>query len=378
MASPARPGRWKRRAYWAAGIVAVPLAVLGVGAYSIVRGMRGPSTPFDASRAPPAPDYARAGSWLAYPGRNGLERSVPMGMAAIAETEAPADVFFIHPTTFKGSPVWNAPFDVSDEAAPYNPPVLLGQASVFNGCCRIFAPRYRQATLAALKSQPAVAVAYGDVTRAFAYYLAHENKGRPFILASHSQGTAHAVRLLQEQILGTPLQARMVAAYLIGGYVPSSFAEIGLPTCDSPRQTGCVLSYNTSQTGRTGARMLVDMPTYWWRGAIKTKGPAPAICVNPLTWRREGAAPAGANTGSLPFPAAPFGSGPKSLSLTMGLTGAMCRNALLDVDVPWKPGFTDKLSVLFGSYHLNDYGLFYASLRRNAGDRVAAWRAARR
>jgi hypothetical protein len=135
-------------------------------------------------------------------------------------------------------------------------------------------------------------------------------------------------------------------------------------------------SYNTSQTGRSGARMIVDNKTYWWRGALKTNGSANAICVNPLNWWQRGAAPARDNAGSLPFPSAPFGRSAKPLpALVHNLTGAACRDSLLQVDVPWSApsGFTDKLSLLFGSYHLNDYGFFYDALRRNAVDRVSAW-----
>nr|WP_277998341.1 DUF3089 domain-containing protein [Sphingomonas liriopis] len=300
-------------------------------------------------------------------------------MAAVDEARAPADVFFVHPTTFQGSPVWVAPFDAGDAAAPLNPPVLLDQVSVFNGCCRLYAPRYRQATLAALKEPRAMDVAYGDVAAAFRYYLAHLNHGRPFIVASHSQGTAHAIRLLQEEILGRPVQHRLVAAYLIGGYVPDTFGEIGLPICATARATGCVVSYNTSQAGRTGARMITENRTYWWRGARTTQGRSNALCVNPLDWSQRNAAPARANRGSLPFPHAPFGSAAGPLpALVPQLTGAVCRNGLLEVDIPWSApsGFTDKVSLIFGSYHLNDYGIFYAALRRNAIDRTTAWRSA--
>jgi hypothetical protein len=352
------------------------VAFLGLGNWAAIKNLRGPSKPFDPETSPPAPDYAQPGSWLAFPGRNGMERSAPLGMRVVDEAQAQADVFFVHPTTFEGSPVWNAPFDADDTAAPLNPPVLIGQASVFNGCCRIYAPRYRQATLAALdKSMPAVELAYSDVARAFRHYLTHENSGRPFIIASHSQGTTHAIRLLQEEVLGRPLQSRMIAAYLIGGYVPATFAELGLPACDRAHQTGCVVSYNTCQVGRRGARILIDNKTYWWRGAQKSSEQAPTICVNPLTWQQESAAPADANPGSLPFPRPPFGRGPKPLRLTPNLTGAVCRQGLLDVDIPRSvpAGFRDRLSKLFGSYHLNDYGVFYASLRSNAQDRVDAW-----
>lgn len=370
--------RW-RAALERTGIALVILVGLfwAIGGFTTIANLRGPSVAFAEMKAPPVPDYARGRAWLAFPGRNGLERSTAPGVTPVSETDAPADVFFVHPTTFRGSPVWNAPYDASDRAAPLNPAVLLGQVSVFNGCCRLYAPHYRQATLAALKEPLAMDVAYGDIARAFRYYLAHENRGRPFIIASHSQGTAHAIRLLQEEVLGTPRQSHLVAAYLIGGYVPDTFGEVGLPICDSARQTGCVISYNTSQVDRTGARMITNGKRYWWRGKLEENGRSNAVCVNPLTWNQRGVAAASTNAGSLSFPEAPFGQTAKPLpALVRGLTGAVCHEWLLDVDVPWSApsGFIDKLSVVFGSYHLNDYGLFYAALRRNAIDRVSIWR----
>lgn len=370
--------RWWRRILKWTGITLLLLVFLfwAGGGFSLIASLRGPSTPFTAMKPPPAPDYARPGTWLAFPGRNGLERSTPPGLSPVNEADAPADVFFVPPTTFKGSPVWNAPFDASDDTAPLNPPVLLDQVSAFNGCCRLYAPHYRQATLAGLKEPRAMDIAYGDVAQAFHYYLAHENKGRPFIIASHSQGTAHAVRLLQAEILGKPIQSQLVAAYLIGGYVPDTFGQLGLPICNDARQTGCVISYNTSQAGRTGARMISRGKRYWWRGRLEPDGKSEAVCVNPLSWK-PGAAPASANKGSLPFPVAPFGQTAKSLpALVSGLTGATCHERLLDVDIAWSApaGFIDKLSLALGSYHLNDYGIFYSAIRGNAIDRVGAWR----
>lgn len=338
-----------------------------------------PPKPFAETTAPPEPDYSLPAAWLAFPGRNGLERSTTPGMPAINEATAPADVFFIHPTTYQQSDVWNVAYDIE---AQFDDAVLLGQASVFNGCCRIYAPHYRQASLRALdKSRPAVELAYADVAKAFAYYIAHENKGRPFIIAAHSQGSMHAVKLLQSQILGTPLQARLVAAYVIGAYAPSDFGDVGLPVCDSASQTGCIVSWNASQTGRDGALRLVQDKDYWWRGALKTDGQPVAVCVNPLTWRRQGAAPASSNAGSLPFPKPTQARTAVALpDLTPHLTGAVCDDrGLLEVDIDRSapPGFRDTLSLLYGSYHLGDYGIFYAPLRANAADRVAAWLAAR-
>ena len=91
------------------------------------------------------------------------------------------------------------------------------------------------------------------------WYLANENHGRPFILASHSQGSGHAVRLLQQDILGTPLQHQLIAAYVIGAYVPSEFTTLGLPICDRADETGCIVSWNTTQVGRRGAERLLTI-----------------------------------------------------------------------------------------------------------------------
>ncbi len=334
-----------------------------------------PPPPFDPLTAPAAPDYARAEAWLAFPGGDGLERSTPQGLTPIVEAEAPADVFFISPTTIADKDSLNGSWDADDALAPLNPAVLLSQASVFNGCCRIYAPRYRQATLTGLGDQGAVDLAYQDVAAAFRRFIAEHNDERPFVLASHSQGTLHAGQLLQREILGTPLQQRMVVAYLIGGYTPSAFAEIGLPICDAADQTGCVMSWNASKIGSAISRMVINDKTYWWQGALKDADQPPAICVNPLTWRAgstETATPAERNPGSIPLPhARPVPA------LTPGLTGARCHEGMLEVDLGDAPeAYSDQLTRLAGSYHRNEYGLFYASMRENAAARVSAWRAA--
>ncbi len=342
----------------------------------------GPGKPFDLALAPLAPDYAKPEAWLALPGRNGLERSAPAGLAVVDEASAPADVFFIHPTTVKGSETWNAAWDASDTIAPLNRAVLMGQTSVFNGCCRIYAPHYRQASLRGLSDTGAVDLAYADVAAAFRDFIAHRNSGRPFIIAAHSQGVIHAIRLLQEQVLGTPLQDRLVVAYLIGGYVPDAFPELGLPLCDAPDQTGCVLTWNSSKPGSLTARIILHDPTYWWRGARKDTDQAPAVCVNPLIWRVQGHGPEAvgpeANPGSIPLPRAPWPSAATIMApLLPHLTGARCHDGMLEVDLPKDSpaAYSDPLASTLGSYHLNDYGLFYGALRENALTRVQAWTA---
>jgi hypothetical protein len=78
-------------------------------------------------------------------------------------------------------------------------------------------------------------LAYGDVARAFDHFLSVNPSG-PFILASHSEGSIHALRLLQERIIGTPLHRRLVVAYVIGLALPAQIAEAGLPVCGIARR----------------------------------------------------------------------------------------------------------------------------------------------
>jgi hypothetical protein len=136
-----------------------------------------------------------------------------------------------------------------------------------------------------------------------------------------------------------------------------------------------VLSWNSAKPGARMARMVIDNKTSWWQGAERDHDQPPAVCVDPLSWTAQGGSPATANPGSLPFPKAPFPDHAAALpALPVGLAATQCADGMLDVTLPSSaPGFHDRLSAFFGSYHLNDYGLFYASLRQNAQDRTAAW-----
>ena len=48
----------------------------------------------------------------------------------------------------------------------------------------------------------------------------------PFIIASHSQGSTHAIRLLKEFVDSTTLQQQLVAAYIIGMQIPDDFKSL--------------------------------------------------------------------------------------------------------------------------------------------------------
>jgi hypothetical protein len=322
----------------------------------------------------PPPDYADPQVWAAWPGRPSGADVVPDGAnVAAPRPGANVDVFFLHPTTYLSGVVGNARFDEPGiPSVAIDSIVLRFQASAFNACCRVFAPRYRQAALAAFfrhgaDSEVAIDFAYSDVRRAFDYYLAHENGGRPFIIASHSQGSLHAMRLLQERVVGTPLHRQLVAAYVVGSSLPEEIERIGLPICRDALQTGCAINWASVRRGETGRphRALV-----WLDGHYQAAGDRAIVCVNPLSWTQNGAALAAANLGALPRA---WSHQPMPRAIP-GLTGAVCEAGLLGVDLPpqARSGFSDLLT-LFGSYHDFDYHLFYANIRRNALDRVQAF-----
>ena len=323
-------------------------------------------------RADPAPDYTQPDAWLAHPGLQSHALDAPPDAARDAADGT--DVFFIHPTTFLTPRIGNAAYDAGGETgARLEWGVLRFQAGVFNGCCRIYAPRYRQASLKAIVSDDpdslaAADLAYRDVARAFDEFL-KETHGRPFILAAHSQGSIHALRLLQERIIGTALQRRMIAAYLPGVSLPAKIADLGLPVCGAPASTGCVVSWNSERDGHDDPRRRNDA-VIWWRGAYRTVDGRPLVCVNPLSWRIDGAAPADANLGGLPK----VGEGEPLKPTVPAVTGARCEDGLLGVDVRLRDrlAFGDILS-LTGVYHDFDYNLFYMNIRRNVSARIAAF-----
>ena len=105
-------------------------------------------TRFSASPCPPAPNYAQLEHWSALPSKKDPSDDCPRGLKN-NQTNAPADVFFIHPTTYTEKPetefLWNQDLrDASLNKVVDESPMRF-QASAFNAAGKIYAPRYRQA-----------------------------------------------------------------------------------------------------------------------------------------------------------------------------------------------------------------------------------------
>ena len=210
-------------------LAATIIAALLIWRDDILEALLDPQVPYTVYKPPPAPDYAKAGAWDQLPG-------------AAAPASA-VDVFFVHPTTFDGGKNWNGPINSSAAGlATLRPrsPMAPNYAAPFARAGRVFAPRYRQASLYTSLTVFDDAIearefAYGDVRAAIDYYLAHLSAGRPFILVGVEQGGQLAARLLREEIAANlALKNRLVAAYLIETVVPAA-----VPRCLRCAQRAC-------------------------------------------------------------------------------------------------------------------------------------------
>lgn len=318
-----------------------------------------PGKEFARASTPEVPDYGMEDNWAALPDRRDSADAVPGNtLLRDAQRDAPADVFFVHPTTYYGNKRWNA--DLGDEKVNRFTDVsaIRKQASVFNGTARVYAPRYRQATLFSFfdekntDGQAALNLAYEDVKTSFQYFLEHYNRNRPIIIAGHSQGTYHAIRLLHEFFDQDPqLRKRLVAAYLVGFKVPPNEYQ-ALRPCDDSTQTGCFVAWNTVE---------------WGYDYVPFAG---GVAVNPLTWTLDTAtAPARLNLGSTP----------QSFDrLDKRVVDAKVHNGLVWIHPTTRTGYPRFLlpgrPELRRSFHIADYGLFYGNIRQNAAARVRAYR----
>ena len=172
------------------------------------------------------------------------------------------------------------------------------QASSFAQSSRLFAPFYRQATIATfynggkLKEEmqkdfvKAYNLAKSDVVRAFEYYLQNENNGRPFVIAGHSQGAWLASELLK-YLEDKPEKSRVVAAYLIGNAISYNWLEEeapSFPICNSPSSIGCVVAWNTFDEF-SDASPIKKFAQHVYKGGFRKNNNKKIICTNPVSWK---------------------------------------------------------------------------------------------
>jgi len=283
-----------------------------------------------AGAAPTAPDYSKPGNWLCLPGRVDV-CSTPLkttalnpngygstGQSPVAK-DAAIDCFYVYPTISRDQGVNSDLTPGKGEEVA----VVVTQFARFAGSCRTFAPVYRSMTVALITAVAAgadfkapFATAYGDVRAAWKEYLAKHNKGRPFVLVGHSQGSWILQTLIANEIEGKPVERQMKLA-IIPGFnvlVPQGKLTGGTfkstPVCSRPGQTGCVMTWASyreknvpppgaifgyadqpgmtvacTNPGRPGATGWVSLDSYWFAHSAM---PVPG---GPISWSSEGPPP---------------------------------------------------------------------------------------
>ncbi|MEA3045834.1 MAG: hypothetical protein QOJ53_166 [Sphingomonadales bacterium] len=354
------------------------LFIAGALAYRIfekqlMRWVLVPSVEFRAVPMPAGADYRQARLWIARPDIAGNPALwTPPGLAP---TRAPrASVFFVHPTSYLESAAWNAGLDdreSQDRAALF----VRSQASAFNSVGAVWAPRYRQATFGAFlttqeNARRALDFAYRDVAAAYEEFLREAPADRPIILAAHSQGSLHLMRLLRERVRGAPEAGRIAAIYLAGWPVSVTADLPGLPfpACATPAAARCILSWQSYAEPADPSQMMDVYDQSRGPGGVARAGSA-MLCTNPLTGARGGGATADRNLGTLVPDEAM-----SAAELRRGAVPARCdpRGLLLVGPQEALPAM-GPYALPGNNYHVYDYALFWANVRADAERRLAAF-----
>ena len=222
------------------------------------------AAPASAQPAPNAtPNYARDSSWLCLPGRADVcSTPVPTtalnpngygstGQSTVAK-DPPIDCFYVYPTVSSDQGM-NSDLNPGREEKLY----AESQFARFASVCRPFVPMYRQMTIGSVAAyaagvdiSQAAMLAYGDVAAAWRDYVRTKNKGRPFVLIGHSQGSLMLQQLIAREIETDPAVAARMKLAIIPGYnilVPQGKLVGGTfkktPLCSRTGQTRCVMSW---------------------------------------------------------------------------------------------------------------------------------------
>lgn len=291
-------------------------------------------------------DYSKTENWL------------------VADTKGnkPVDVFYLYPTTYqKGENGYNysSVNDSSMRAGAYG--AFGRQATAFMPVGNIYAPFYRQAdasytlTMKTIEEQDEAEriIPGADAIAAFNYYLKNYNKGKPFILAGHSQGSNVLLFVLSDIKDRPEVMEKMVAAYVIGFSVTESYIDNNSPLkfATGPDDTGVIISFNTEAPGVTKSLVVRDG----------------AISINPISWKRdESLSPKEDNAGSI------RALNPMVCDLTPIKNLASAR-----VDKKRGVVVCDSVDPLQysvkgfpGVYHSYDYLFYFYNIRDNAQNRV--------
>jgi pimeloyl-ACP methyl ester carboxylesterase len=316
-----------------------------------------------AAAAPVKPtDYQSRAHWLYLPSKSMKQKKVA--------------VFYVYPTAYSrapGGPIYCA---VDDPGMMQGAQVAFQrQATAFRTVGDVYAPYYRQIDATYQLAQPfaqqqrnIAGIPSTDVFAAFKHFLKHFDRGRPFILVGHSQGSAVLANLLAKYMEAHPaVYKRMIVAYVPGYPIQRSYLRQHrfLRFAKGPGDTGVIVSWNTEASTIAAPNPVVQPG---------------AVAINPITWTRtETTATAGQNQGSIELNPAtggtPILNSNGTIKRFMNVADARVDKAkgvvvcsTIDAANPpyFKPG-----GFPMGVLHTFDYPLYFFSVRANAADRVA-------
>ncbi len=306
-------------------------------------------------------DYSILTNWIANPFNNDLIRHLPLEADRL-ENRSKAVVFFIHPTTYINRNEWNQPKNDLQSKKILNQRILINQASIFSSCCEVYVPRYRQATLYSFvkkndNATKAHKAAFIDIKNSFNHFNKFFRKDRPFIIAAHSQGSLHGVKLLSLINEDKELLRNFIGGYLVG-YKISHSNIAPFKVCKNESMHGCIVAWNSIEMG----------------GFVTFKSKEKLICVNPLSWKEdEKTVDKNKNLGGVGFPRwLPSKTAEESISffnLEKNLVGAKCKDGNLEVLNLNSKNFPVRLF----SLHAYDYGLFYLNIVKNINYRTESF-----
>ena len=304
---------------------------------------------FTENNLPPTPNYSSNNSWAILPGH--YPESLNISEDTILKK---ADVFYIYPTLLTDRKLvdWNADIWSEDVRNEVLQTAVKYQASAWSKAANLYVPFYRQAHyrifFEPFKDQGIEAwnIAFKDVKRAFQYYLENFNKGKPIIIASHSQGSMHAKELIKIFFDNKPLKNQLVAAYLVGARIlPNEFKTIQLMT--KPGEYGGFVSWNSFKMGKIPKNYVE-----WYAGGVTT---------NPINWDNSKNSLKREHKGLLS----------KDLNIYPESLTVKVKDGLLLTSIPDIPG---KLFLSFiKNYHFADINLFWKDIQLNAIQRLKAW-----
>ena len=302
-------------------------------------------------------NYADSYNWVSLP--SSIEKDV--------------DVFYVYPTIYTGQDPQN--MDISDPSLRENARgLMVAQAGVYSAHANLFAPFYRQQS-AAMQSMiagnggidayqdPVFQIGAGDVERAFDYYLEHFNPDRPFILASHSQGTMTLINLMRKRFNDPALQKRLVAAYLIGYSITKDDLEKypWMKLAQGEDDTGVIVTFNTE--GADAGPSPVLLPG--------------AVAINPLNWRTDTTpADRSANLGAEFFDDTNgelIEEIPNFAAAHLDIQKGVLIVADMKIPASGKIDLVHMGRWSEGVYHRFDYAFWYNNLQKNVNVRIGSY-----